>query len=325
MSDPSSGSSAEPASPPITGATRLAGLIGWPARHSLSPTILNAAFGAAGLDWVFLVFEVPPDEGAAAIAAVRALGLGGLSVTMPHKATVSAAVDERTPVAAALDAVNCAFWSGDRLVGDNTDGAGFLDSLRLDEGIDVAGRRCAVVGAGGAGRAVVRALADGGAAEIAVINRSAERAAAAVALGGPCARLGRPDDVARADLVVNATPLGMGVAPDAPGAAPLPVDPELLRSGQVVVDLVYHPLTTPLLAVATSRGARSVNGLGMLVHQAAHAFHRWTDHEPPLQVMAQAARAELDRRASAASRSVVGSSHGSTGVHRAMQPDGKDA
>jgi shikimate dehydrogenase len=308
VSDPSSGSSAEPASPPITGATRLAGLIGWPARHSLSPTILNAAFGAAGLDWVFLVFEVPPDEGAAAIAAVRALGLGGLSVTMPHK-----------------DAVNCAFWSGDRLVGDNTDGAGFLDALRLDEGIDVAGRRCAVVGAGGAGRAVVRALADSGAVEIAVINRSAERAAAAVALGGPCARLGRPDDVARADLVVNATPLGMGIAPDAPDAAPLPVDPELLRSGQVVVDLVYHPLTTPLLAVATSRGARSVNGLGMLVHQAAHAFRRWTDHEPPLQVMAQAARAELDRRASAASRSVVGSSHGSTGVHRAMQPDGKDA
>ncbi|HEY6698504.1 MAG TPA: hypothetical protein VIZ67_09765, partial [Acidimicrobiales bacterium] len=144
----------------ITGSTQLAALIGSPVRHSLSPTILNAAFAAVDADWVFLVFDVPSGHGAQAMAAVRELGIGGLSVTMPHKAAVHDAVDERTPVASALGAVNCVSWRGDRLVGDNTDGAGFVDALRLDEGVDPAGLRCVVVGAGGAGRAVALVLGE---------------------------------------------------------------------------------------------------------------------------------------------------------------------
>ena len=286
----------------ISGHTRVAALIGSPARHSLSPTILNAAFEQLGLDWRFVVFEVPPGEGAAAVAAMRTLGIGGLSVTMPHKDAAFAAVDDRTPVAAALEAVNCVFWDGSRLVGDNTDGAGFLDALRVDHGVDVAGRRCVLVGAGGAGRAVAWALGQAGAAEVAVVNRSPAPARRAAELAGAVGRVGDADDVAKADLVVNATPLGMSgrkdveMAGDA-AAAVLPVDPEALHEGQVVADLVYYPSTTPLLAAAAERGALAVTGVGMLVHQAAHALRRWTGAEAPVRTMAAAATAELERRA----------------------------
>lgn len=276
----------------ITGGTRLAAVIGRPIRHSLSPAIHNAAFAAAGADWVFLALEVPEGEGGAAVRAMRTLGIGGLSVTMPHKAAAYDAVDEATVVAAELGAVNCVFWRGDRLVGDNTDGAGFIDAIARDPGVDVAGLRCVVVGAGGAGRAIVRALAGAGAADVAVLNRSPQPAVAAAALAGRVGRVGGAPDVAGADLVVNATSLGMGLGAD----EPLPVDPGALHSGQVVADLVYQPLVTPLLAAARSRGAQAVGGLGMLVHQAAHAFGRWTGAEAPVQAMLAAARAELDRR-----------------------------
>lgn len=301
----------------VTGSTRVAGVIGWPARHSLSPVIHNAAFRHLGLDWVYVAFEVRPGEGGAAVEAVRSLGLGGLNVTMPHKGAAWKAVDARTEVAEALQAVNTVFWDGDRLVGDNTDGAGFLDSLR-DEGVDPAGMDCVVVGAGGAGRAVAWALAHAGADRVTVVNRSPEPAERSAALAGAVGRVGQPGDVARADLVVNATPVGMGggvtdpsqtavagpaATPDRAVAAsgPLPFDPHALRSGQVVVDLIYDPETTPLLVQARARGGRSINGLGMLVHQAAHAFRRWTGEEPPVGTMAEAVSAELARRAGGAS------------------------
>lgn len=289
---------ADPTGRAITGETRVAGVVGWPARHSLSPAILNAAFSATGLDWVYVAFEVPEGQGADAVTAMRTLGLGGLSVTMPHKASVHDAVDERTSVAADLGAVNCVFRRGDRLVGDNTDGAGFLDALQVDEGVAVAGRRCVVLGAGGAGRAVVRALAGAVAAEVVVVNRSPEPARRAAALAGACGRVGVAGDVGPADLIVNATPIGMADAgPSDRRDVSLPLDPALLHAGQVVVDLIYHPATTPLLAAARERGATAVNGLGMLVHQAAHAFRRWTDEEAPLEQMRRATRHELARRA----------------------------
>jgi shikimate dehydrogenase len=274
----------------ITGTTRLAAVIGTPVRHSLSPAILNAAFAAAGEDWAFVALEVPAGQGGAAVAAVRTLGLGGLSVTMPHKAAAHDAVEERTPEAADLGAVNCVFVRDDRLVGDNTDGPGFLDALREDPGIEVTGLRCAVVGAGGAGRAVIRALGAAGAADVAVLTRRPEPARRAAPLAGAAGRVGSPDDVAAADLVVNATSLGMGLG--GPGE-PLPVDPAALHPGQVVADLVYHPEVTPLVAAARDQGVRAVNGLGMLVHQAAHAFVRWTGGDPPIGAMSAAARAAL--------------------------------
>jgi shikimate dehydrogenase len=278
----------------ITGRTRVVGVIGWPARHSLSPVIHNAALTACGLDWVYVAFEVPEGAAGMAVGGMRSLGIEGLSVTMPHKAAVIGALDVLTPDAESLGAVNCISRDGPGLLGDNTDGIGFLDALRIDEGVDPAGMRCVVVGAGGAGRAVARALGGAGAAEVVVVNRSPEPAVRAAALAGPTGRVGTAEAVDAADLVVNATPLGMGVVVTTSGdGEPLPVDPERLGAGQLVVDLVYHPATTPLLAAARQRGAATANGLGMLIHQAAHAFRRWTGEDPPLEAMSAAAVANL--------------------------------
>ena len=281
----------------VTGATRVAAVIGTPVRHSLSPAILNAAFAATGADWVFTALEVAEGAGEAAIAAMRTLGLGGLSVTMPHKGAAAAAVDRRTPAAEALGAVNCVYWEGTTLCGDSTDGAGLVDALRIDEGVDPAGAHCVIVGAGGAGRSVARALGAAGAASVVVVNRTPGPAARAAELAGPAGRVGTLEAVPSADIVINATPLGMGdvVRLDG-GPEPLPLDVNVLSATHVVVDLIYHPATTPLLVEARERGATAVNGLGMLIHQAAHAFRLWTGEEPALEAMSAAAVAELTRR-----------------------------
>ena len=265
-------------------------MIGDPVRHSLSPAIHNAAFRALGLDWVYVAFPVVAGDAAGAIRAVRTLGIDGLNVTMPHKHDVVPELDHLSATAATLQAVNTVHRLGDALHGENTDGAGFLDALRYDEGFDPCDRRVAVLGAGGAARAVVLALAGQGTADIAVVNRTAARAEQAAALAPGLARPGGEDDVADADLVVNATSIGMAGTADAEA---LPLDPRRLRPGQVVVDLVYHPLRTPLLAAARERGAVPVTGLGMLIHQAAHAFRLWTGEDPPLEVMSAAALAKL--------------------------------
>jgi shikimate dehydrogenase len=281
----------------ISGTTRAAGVIGLPIRHSLSPAIFNAAFSASGLDWAYLAFEVPEGAAGLAMAGVRSLGLEGVSVTMPHKAAVIAALDELSDDAEALDAVNCVERRGATLIGHNTDGPGFVDSLQLDEGLDPAGRRFAVLGAGGAARAVVRSLGRAGASDVVVINRSAAPAAQAAALAGAVGRVGVPEDASEADVVVNATPLGMGVVVTKAGEPePLPIEPTLLGDGQMVVDLVYHPAVTPLAEAARAQGVRTVNGLGMLIHQAAHAFRTWTSEEPPLEAMSAAALAALLHR-----------------------------
>jgi shikimate dehydrogenase len=245
----------------------------------------NAAFAALGLDWAYLAFEVRPGDVPAALAGARALGLGGLSVTLPHKAAVAAEVDELSAAAAAVGAVNTVVPLADgRLRGDNTDGAGFLASL-ADEGFEPAGRRCLVIGAGGAARAVVHALAQAGAAEVVVVNRSPARADETAALAGAAGRVGSPADAAGADLVVNATPLGLAGA----DPAALPLDPALLGPGQLVVDLVPNPAITAWMVAARERGAAVAGGLGMLVHQGALAFELWTGRRPPLGVMRAAA------------------------------------
>jgi shikimate dehydrogenase len=266
-------------------ATTVVGVIGDPVDHSLSPLIHNTAFAALGLDWVSVGFAVPAGAAAGAVAGMRALQLAGLSVTMPHKGEVAGLVDECTPVAAQLGAVNCLRWTEGRLVGDNTDGEGFVAALRRGAGVDPVGLRCLVLGAGGAARAVVLALAGAGAAEVAVVNRTAERAASAAALAGDRGRLGDPADVRTVDLVVQATPAGMAGAE----VHPL-VDGAALGPGQVAVDLVYHPAVTPWLAAARSNGATAVGGLGMLVHQAAAQLAAWTGTAPPIEALWEAAR-----------------------------------
>ena len=273
----------------IGSTTRVAAVIGDPVRHSLSPALHNAAFRALDLDWVYLAFEVPPGSGAAAVEAVRTLGIDGLNVTMPHKADVAAAVDRLSPVARRLGAVNTVVRQGSTLVGESTDGEGFVAALRTDEGFDPAGKRCLVVGAGGAARAVVLALAEAGASEVVVAGRTPERVEAAAALAGARGRVGSVDEASDADLVVNATPVGMGGDPG------VPLDPERVGPGQVVADLVYHPLATPFLEAARKRGAVAVNGLGMLIHQAALSFRLWTGEDPPLEVLSAAALRALSR------------------------------
>jgi shikimate dehydrogenase len=249
----------------------------------------NAAFAELGLDWGYVAFEVSPGQLEAALAGTRALGLGGLSVTIPHKAAAAAAVDELSASAMAIGAVNTVIpVGGGRLRGDNTDGAGFLASL-ADEGFLPAGRPCAVVGAGGAARAVVHALAQAGAAEVVVVNRSPARADEAAALAGPVGRVGTGADITGAELVVNATPLGLA---GTDGGA-LPLDPALLGPGQLLVDLVPNPAVTPVMRAALAAGARVAGGLGMLVHQGALAFELWTNRPAPLGVMRAAAVSAL--------------------------------
>ncbi len=271
--------------------TRLAAVLGFPVRHSLSPAMHNAAFRELDLDWIYLAFEVAPDSVDAAFAGAQALGFGGLSVTIPHKGAALAAVDEATAAARAIGAVNTIVPRGDGLLlGDNTDGAGFLASLG-DEDFDPDGRVCAVVGGGGAARAVVYALAGAGATEVVVVNRTPERAESAAALAGAAGRVGVAADLDRVDLVVNATSLGLaGTDPEA-----LPFDPRLVGAGQLLVDLVPNPAVTPLMRAARDQGARVAGGLGMLVHQGALAFELWTGHPAPLGVMRAAAAQALGR------------------------------
>jgi shikimate dehydrogenase len=269
-----------------TGSTRVAGVIGDPIRHSRSPAIHNAGFVAAGLDWVFCAFEVPRGEGAAALAAMRALGLGGLSVTMPHKQDAARACDELTPAAAVLDSVNTVVPGADGgLLGASTDGEGFLRSVR-DHGVDPGAGPALVLGAGGAARAIALALAGAGAdVTVAARRPEAAEAAAGVAPGARGVPLAGCDPRGFA-LVVNATPLGMQ------GEAWEVFDAERLNPGQFVVDTVYHPMETPLLAAARAGGVPCTNGLGMLVHQAALAFELWTGVEAPLDAMRAAAGPE---------------------------------
>ena len=276
----------------LSASTSVVGVMGFPVAHSLSPLLHNTAFAHLGLDWVSLAFTVRPGRAAAALAGARDLGIRGLSVTMPHKEDAAAAVAVRTPEAERLGAVNCVADEHGLWLGDNTDGAGLVAALARGGRFVPRGRRCVVVGAGGAARAVVAALGDAGAAEVAVVNRTPERAAVAAALAGPAGRVGTAEDARGADLVVNATPAGMD---DVAGAATWPVPPELLGPGQVVVDLVYHPPVTRWLAAAGDRGATTLNGLGMLVHQAALQIERWTGREAPVDAMWGAVDGSGDR------------------------------
>jgi len=274
---------------PITGATKVAAVIGSPVRHSLSPALHNAAFAQLGLDWVYTAFDVAAGAAADAVEAMRVLGLGGLSVTMPHKEGVAAAVDSLDPAAAALRSVNTVVPQADgSLRGYSTDGAGFVASLAA-AGVVVPGRTVCLLGAGAAARSIADALARAGAARIAVINRTFATAHETVRLAGSVGVLGTASDVAAADIVVNATSIGMG-------SNDIPCDASQLRAGQVVADVVYHPRETALLRAAAAVGATCVDGLGMLVHQAALQQQLWHGALPDSAVMTAAAERELAAR-----------------------------
>lgn len=273
----------------VTATTTVMGVIGDPVRHSLSPAIHNAAYRSLGLDAVYVAFPVASGCGAGAVDACRTLGLRGLSVTMPHKEAVLRAADEASDDAIALGAANTLINTGGRIRAESTDGGGCVDALRA-AGFDPANKQCMVIGAGGAGRGVVLALSRVG-ARVVVVNRNQERALRAAELAGPNASVGVLDAVGDMDLVINASSQGMGKDPS------LPLNPSLLKPGQFVHDLVYNPVDTPLLRAALQAGATPVDGLGMLIHQAARQIFLWTGEVADITVMRAAADAELALRA----------------------------
>jgi shikimate dehydrogenase len=272
--------------PATTAATRLLAVLGHPVGHSRSPALHSAAIAAAGLDAVYLAFDVPPADLPTAVAGLRALPALGANVTLPHKVAVLDLVDRLTDEARLTGAANTLFWDGDprgggALVADNTDAPALQRVLVEDCGVG-AGDLALVYGAGGAARAAAVALGRLGAVVAVEARRpdaAAEVAALAHAAGGAAPRAGTAP--AEPVVVVNATPLGRR-------GEPLP--PHLMRlgAGQVALDLGYGP-PTPFLQAAAAAGARAVDGTGMLVVQAELAFARWFGAPPPPGVMAAAA------------------------------------
>lgn len=282
----------------IAGKTKVCGLIGDPVEHSLSPSIQNAAFDHLGLDYVYAVFPVTRSNLKKAVAGMRSLGLHGLNVTMPHKTDVTRYLDELDETAKSVGSVNTILNSDGRLIGYTTDGIGALRALRYG-GVDPSGKKIVLLGAGGASRSVSFTLVRE-AKEFIILNRTSEKAERLVhditTLLGDSAKVtaGRLTDenvekeLRDADILVNATSVGMH-----PKEQETPVDRKLLRPGLVVFDLVYEPLETRLLREAAQVGAKTVDGLSMLVHQGAASFEIWTGVKAPIEAMMKAAAREL--------------------------------
>jgi shikimate dehydrogenase len=267
------------------------GIFGWPVAHSKSPQMHESAARALGIALRYERFAVEPKELAAAVGAKHDEAIDGYNLTVPHKQAIMALIDEVAPAAAAIGAVNTVVRQGGRYVGHNTDAPGFVRSVR-EAGVEVEGARVAVIGAGGAARAGVVGLAEAGSAHITVLARRPEQAETLVAeladhAGCPlhADALGNAEQsFSDATLVVQATSATLGSNPGADEfAASLPI--EALPADAAVVDMVYEPLETTVLARAKSRGLTVVDGLGMLLHQGAIAFEMWTGLRPPLDVM----------------------------------------
>jgi shikimate dehydrogenase len=271
----------------VKAGSAFVGILGWPLEHTLSPVIHNVAFRRTALDWTYLSWPVEPQMLGDAVAGLRALGAIGANVTMPHKESVIAHLDEVSGDAREVGAVNTIQRLGPRLVGHNTDVDGFAEFLSGDAGFEARGKRALVLGSGGAARAVVKALDTLGAEEITVAGRNPDRSegvAGLVVAASPLVTDWRnaPALARGMDLVVNATPVGTRGAENAlPGAS--------FRKGQCVVDLIYAPPSTPLVEAARAAGAQAWGGLGMLVRQAAASFTIWTGQAAPLEVMSAAA------------------------------------
>jgi shikimate dehydrogenase len=251
-----------------------AGVVGWPVNHSRSPTIHRYWLREFGLTGSYERFAVQPAEFREFVTRIGHNGLVGANITAPHKETAHILCDRRTPVADALGAVNTLWREDGRLWGDNTDVAGFLANIDDSApGWAERAKLAVVIGAGGAARAIIYALIMRRFARIVVVNRTHSRAEALAAQFGSSTNAATwaalPTELAQADLLVNASTLGMA------GQTPLSVDLSVLPDHASVADVVYVPLRTPLVEAARARGLRAAEGLGMLLHQAAPAFARW--------------------------------------------------
>ena len=284
----------------ITGQTKIVGIIGDPIKHSRSPLIHNAAIAALGLDYVYVPFHVEPDNLGAAIEGFKATNVVGINVTIPHKQNVMSYLDEISREATLIGAVNTLIFRDGAIIGENTDAPGFLHAMQED-GLDVPqGEAAVVIGAGGSARAIVVALALAGVQTICITNRTVSRAVALATdlsektgvsiygIGLDDSKL--PHAVGTSQLIVNTASTSMDVS------HPLLIDPEWLEPQSIVYDIVYTPPETRLLQAAAEKNCHTIGGLGMLVHQGAIAFEKWTGINPPVEIMRQALQGAFDKK-----------------------------
>ena len=278
------------------------GIIGYPIGHSISPVFQQAALDHLGIDATYRAHEIAPEEVAGFVSGLRSPGVLGINVTVPHKVAVIPHIDEVDEWASSAGAVNTIVNRDGRLTGHNTDGSGFLRSLREAGGFDPTGKRVLTLGAGGAARGVVLALVRQQVGHLTIANRTVERAerlaelaragdveAVAIGLSGSEVR----EAAASADLIVNCTTIGMSHGPDEQGS---PLSREQIPSTTLVNDLVYNPLETPLLRETVAAGALCLGGIHMLVYQGADSFEMWTGQPAPVDVMLEAATKAMATR-----------------------------
>lgn len=280
----------------INSHTIMYGVLGDPIRHSRSPIMLGRAFREAGINAAYAAFHVAPQDLGAAVQGIRALGLGGVNVTIPHKIEVMQYLDLVDEGARIAGAVNTIVNEGGRLIGYNTDGIGYVRSLKSETGVSLAGARVLMLGAGGAARGVAYALAREGAERIYIANRTLERAVELAdligeytsAVGLRTADIG--DIMQEVTIVVNTTSVGMS-----PNIDETPFPAELLHDRLVVSDLIYNPRVTKLLHDAESIGAIAHSGLGMFIYQGAYAFELWTGQPAPIEAMREVVLESLNQ------------------------------
>ena len=282
--------------------TKRLGIIGYPIGHSISPIFQQAALDALGIDATYEKWEVTPEGVGDFVNGLRAPDSWGINITLPHKQAVIPLLDEVDEWATAAGAVNTIVNHDGRLTGHNTDGPGFLRALQVETGYDPKGTRALILGAGGAARGILLALARGGVDSLVIANRTMERAETLAKLAVengvkseaiPIAGNVLIKTAASADLIVNCTSVGMSHGPDEQGT---PLTAAQIPASAIVNDVVYTPLETPLLREAAAAGATALGGLHMLVYQGVLSFQMWTGQDAPADVMLAAATKEMTSR-----------------------------
>jgi len=282
----------------ISGKTSVFGIFGYPVEHTFSPGMHNAAFAKIKRDACYVPFAVAPADLGRAVRAVVALGICGLNITIPHKETIIPFLDDLTDDARMIGAVNTIEVNRGKLIGHNTDGRGFLRSLREETGFRPKGKTILMVGSGGAARAVGINLALSGVQTILLCDLDTVKA---VKLSRDIqsktqtrVKVVDPGELEKytqvAECIINATPLGLK------SGDPLPIPRHLIRKDQLICDLVYNPLRTPLLKAARSAGATTLSGIGMLLYQGVIAFEIWTGGKAPVNIMKAALAEQIERR-----------------------------
>lgn len=283
----------------ISGKTKICGVIGNPIQHSLSPTIQNAAFNHLNLDFIFTAFKVKATELEMAIQGMRSLNIYGLNVTMPHKNSVINYLDEKDPLVRSLNSVNTIVNKKGRLFGFSTDGIGAIKALQVN-GVDLSSSKVLLLGAGGAGRAIAFSIIDK-VEDLVVLNRDPakiENLEFDLKLKfnknihyGLLSENSLKENLRSSDVLINATNIGMK-----PNSNLSLINPKLLTSDLTVMDIVYNPLETKLLADAKKVGAKTIDGVEMLIYQGAASFELWTDRKAPIEIMRLAALKQISKR-----------------------------